>query len=263
MKAHRLLTFISLMIITVMVAIGCGPSETAGRSTSLTVSAAASLQESLEAIAPLFQQVHPTIQVKHNFGASGALQQQIRQGAPVDVFISAATRQMDELQTQGLILPETRRPLLANRLVLIVAQTSDLNLTDFRQLADANVRKIAVGEPRSVPAGQYAEEVFQALGIAESLKPKFVFANNVRGVLAAVESGNAEAGVVYATDAQLSEQVKVVAIAAENLHQPIIYPIAVIKESESLEAAQAYIQFLSDPQAQEIFERFGFGIPGA
>lgn len=266
MNVQRLLTWIGLFVSTLMLTIGCAsttvsPDASSPASVTLTVSAAASLQDVLEAIDPLFEQAHSTIQVNYNFGSSGALQQQIEQGAPVDLFISAASKQMDALQAKDLLLTETRYDLLANRLALIVPADSELNLTDFQQLSDANVRKIAVGEPSSVPAGQYADEVFKNLALTDSLQPKFVFTNNVRGVLSAVESGNVDAGIVYETDAQLSDRVKVVAIASETLHSPIVYPLAVLKNSPNAEAAKTYAQFLRDDQAQAVFQSFGFREP--
>lgn len=229
-------------------------------STSLLIAAAASLQEALEAIKPLFEQANPEITLNYTFGASGALQQQIEQGAPVDIFFSAAAKQMDGLETKALILPETRHDLLSNRLVLIVPRDSTLALTEFRQLADPTVQLIAVGEFRSVPAGQYAEEVFKNLGILEPVKAKLVFTNNVRGVLAAVETGNAEAGVVYATDAKGVEQVRQVAVASEELHAAIVYPIAITSRSPYVPQAQRYLDFLISPEATAVFETLGFGI---
>ena len=187
------------------------------------------------------------------------MQQQIENGAPADVFISAGKKQMDVLQEKGLILSDTRRNLLTNRLVLIVPINSS-EVSNFRQLTNAKVKRIAVGEPRSVPAGQYAEQVFINLGILQQIKPKFVLGNNVRQVLAAVESGNVDAGVVYATDARTSQQVKQVATAAENLHSPIVYPVAVLKNSKNISAAKEYIQFLFSNQARTLFQKYGFGI---
>ena len=137
---------------------------------------------------------------------------------------------------------------------------SSLNLTSFEQLTDSNVGKIAMGEPRSVPAGKYAEEVFTKLGILEELRPKFVDGNSVRNVLSAVECGNADAGIVYLTDAKISKQVKQVATPAKDWHSPIIYPIAVIKASQNQESAKTYIQFLTSNPAQDVFKKYGFGI---
>jgi molybdate transport system substrate-binding protein len=227
---------------------------------TLLISAAASLQNALVQVNPLFMQRYPNVKLKYNFGASGALQQQIEQGAPVDIFISAGKKQVDALQQKGLILSNTRRNLLTNRLVLVVPKNSTLGITTFRQLSQPSVKKIAVGEPRSVPVGQYTEELFKNLGILNSLKPKFVLGNNVRTVLAAAESGNVDAGVVYATDAKVSNGVRQVATAPSRLHSPIVYPLAVLKASQNSQAAQAYIQFLASAQARAIFQRYGFGV---
>lgn len=237
------------------------PTSSAPAHGKILVSAAASLQNALTAIDLLFETANPTFKVTYNFGSSGALQQQIEQGALVDVFLSAAQKQMNALQQKGLILTETRRSLLTNRLVLIVPGNSTLGLKGFRPLATAKVKKIAVGEFRSVPVGQYAAELFQNLGIADTLKPKLVFGNTVRNVLSAVESGNVDAGIVYATDAKLSKPVKQVATAPAYLHSPIIYPVAVLKTSKQTQAAKAYVQFLSSAQAKAVFRTYGFGTP--
>jgi molybdate transport system substrate-binding protein len=234
-------------------------------SQTLLISAAASLQNALAKVDPFFMQRYPNVKLKYNFGSSGALQQQIEQGAPVDIFISAGKKQVDAIQRKGLLLNNTRRNLLTNRLVLIVPKNSTLGITTFRQLSQPRVRKIAVGEPRSVPVGQYTEELFKNLGILNALKPKFVLGNNVRNVLAAVESGNVDAGVVYATDAQVlnqtrSNQVRQVATAPSRLHSPIVYPVAVLKASQNSQVAQAYVQFLASAKAKAIFVDAGFGI---
>lgn len=228
-------------------------------SSNIIVSAAASLRESLTEITQLYKQTQPDSQLNYNFGASGALQQQIENGAPVDVFIAAASKQIDALESKGLIITDTRRILLTNRLVLIVSSTSS-GITSFQQLTNADITKIAIGEPRSVPAGEYAEEVLQNLGILAQIKPKLVLANNVRQVLAAVESGNVNAGIVYATDARISTRVKQVAIAPENLHSPIVYSVAVLKSSKNILAARKYVQFLSSSKAKSVFRKYGFGV---
>lgn len=237
-----------------------GSSSLAQPKQTLLISAAASLQNALARVDPLFVQRYPNVKLKYNFGASGALQRQIEQGAPVDVFISAGKKQVDALQQKGLLLNGTRRNLLTNRLVLIVPKNSTLGITTFRQLSQPSVNKIAVGEPRSVPVGQYTKELFENLEILNSLKPKFVLGNNVRNVLAAVESGNVDAGVVYATDAKISNGVRQVATAPNRLHSPIVYPLAVLKASQNSQAAQAYVQFLASAQAKAIFQRYGFGV---
>ena len=232
-----------------------------GRATApitLTVSAAASLQDALEAIAPQFSAAHPNIAVAYNFGASGALQQQIEQGAPADVFFPAATNQMNALADKGLILSSSRQALLTNSLVLIAPIASSLNITDLSQLETADISHFAVGEFRSVPAGQYAEQAFKQLALLDSLQSKFVFGNTVRSVLAAVGSGNAELGMVYVSDAQLSDQVKVLVTVPPGAHPPIVYPIAALKSTPHPAAAQTFINFLTTEMAQATFQAFGF-----
>ena len=263
MQRRYILASLSGFLATLLLAIGLKivmPAPAQAESTTLLIAAAASLQNALEEIDPLFESAHSEITANYNFAASGPLQQQIEQGAPVDVFISAATKQMDALQEKGLLVKETRRNILTNRLVLVVPSNSTLGLTSFQQLTDSRVKKIAVGEPRSVPAGQYAEELFKNLGTLEQLKPKFVYGNSVRNVLGSVESGNADAGVVYRTDALISDKVKQVATAPDNLHSPIVYPIAVIGASRSVNAAKTYVQFLTTDVAKSVFTKYGFGI---
>lgn len=263
MKRRRILFFVSGILATLMLAIAIRaitPAPVNAQSTTLLIAAAASLQDAIEELDPLFERANPRIMINYNFAASGSLQQQIEQGAPVDVFISAASRQMDALQEKNLIVANTRHNLLTNDLVLVVPSNSTLGLTSFRQLTNPNVRRISLGEPRSVPAGTYAEELFRNLGILEQLRPKFVLGNSVRNVLGTVESSNADAGVVYKTDARITNQVRQVATAPSNLHSPIVYPIAVIAASRNQQAARTYEQFLSSSQAQVVFRRYGFGI---
>jgi molybdate transport system substrate-binding protein len=260
----KLFNFFTLIVVTTIILL-TGAScknqftQTTQTNTNLLVSAAASLQETLEEIKPLYQQTKPKKNITYNFGASGALEQQIENGAPVDIFISASKKQMDALESKKLLIKETYRNLLTNRLVLIVPKNAS-SISSFRQLTNSNIKTIAIGEPRSVPAGQYAEEVFTKLGILEQVKPKFVLSNNVRQVLTTVASGNADAGIVYLTDAKISPQVKIAATAENSLHSPIVYPVAILKNSKNVSAAKEYLQLLFSNQAKAIFEKSGFGI---
>ncbi|MEG3436287.1 molybdate ABC transporter substrate-binding protein [Pannus brasiliensis CCIBt3594] len=264
MKRRHFLTFLVAIAVSLLLSTGLKlfnpPMAIARTNTTLLVSAAASLKDALQEINPGFERANPNIKVNYNFGASGALQQQIEQGAPADIFLSAATRQMDNLARSNLILPNTRRNLLTNRLVLVVPRDSTLKIDSFRDLTNPNIQKISAGEPRSVPAGQYSEEVFKNLGILERIRSKLVFANSVRNVLAAVETGNADAGIVYTTDAKISDRVKAIATAPENLHSPIVYPMAVVATSKNQAAARSYLSYLTKAPARAIFEKFGFGI---
>jgi molybdate transport system substrate-binding protein len=264
MKRKHVFAFLLSLIVTLSLTVGLQfftpTASFAQGNATILVSAAASLQDALEELDPVFEKAHSGTTVNYNFGSSGALQQQIEQGAPADIFFPAATKQMDALQEKNLILLDTRRNLLTNRLVLIVPNNSTLGLNSFNQLTENNVKRIAIGEPRSVPVGQYSEELFTKMGILDQIKSKFVLGNSVRNVLAAVESGNADAGVVYTTDAKISDKVKQVATAPENMHSPIVYPIAILKGSKNPEAAKTYEQFLSSSEAKSTFEKFGFGI---
>jgi molybdate transport system substrate-binding protein len=226
--------------------------------TTLTVSAAASLKDALVETETAYKQGHGKIAFANNFGSSGTLAAQIDQGAPVDVFISAAAKPMDDLAAKGLIVAGTRRNLLRNTLVLIVPLDSKLH--DFQGLTDKSIRVIALGDPASVPAGQYGKQTLLSLHLWDQLNSKLVLGKDVRQVLTYVETGNADAGLVYATDAQASGKVRVVATAPESTHDPIVYPSAVVKGSHNEEASRRFIEFLRSSIAQAIFVKRGFTI---
>jgi molybdate transport system substrate-binding protein len=263
-KRRKLLVLIATALATLLLVMGLpiltSSPVSAQSNNNLLISAAASLKEALEEIKPLYQQSKPNVNINYNFGSSGALQQQIEQGAPADIFISAAKKQVDALEQKGLLVPGTRNIIAKNRLVLVVPKNV-VGITSFYSLKDAKVKKIAIGEPRSVPAGQYAQQVLEKLKIWSEIKSKLVFANNVRQVLASVESGNADAGLVYITDAKISDKVKVVVTADEKYHSPIIYPLAVVKRSKNIDAAKEFSQFLSSNQAKTVFKKYGFILP--
>jgi molybdate transport system substrate-binding protein len=224
----------------------------------LTISAAASLKDALADTEASYRSKHASVDFSNNFGSSGTLAAQIDQGAPVDVFLSAAAKPMDEMEAKGLIVAGTRCNLLRNTLVLIAPLDSQLK--DFRGLADNSIRLIALGDPSSVPAGQYGQQTLVSLHLRDVLKSKFVLAKDVRQVLTYVETGNADAGFVYATDAQTSAKVRVVATAPESTHEPIIYPAAVVKGSHSEDAARQFVEYLRSSVAQAIFVKHGFTI---
>jgi molybdate transport system substrate-binding protein len=224
---------------------------------TLTVSVAASLQDAMKELAPIYERSHQGVKLNFNFGASGALEQQIESGAPVDVFFSAAPKPIDQLASKGLILADTRRDLLQNQLVLVVPKGNN-GPNSFQQLADPEVKLIALGEPASVPAGDYGRQVLQSLHIWESVQSKLVLAKDVRQVLTYVETGNAEAGIVYATDARTSRSVRVTSTAPAGSHAPVVYPVAVVKTSHDVAAARAFVKFLAGPDAKAVFSRLGF-----
>jgi len=229
-------------------------------SANLTVSAAISLKDALDEIANLYMQKNPAVKITFNYGGSGTLQHQIEQGAPVDIFFSAAEKQMDELAAKRMLIEATRHDILRNTMVLVVpAGTSIVN--DFSDLSKPDVKTIALGEPATVPAGMYAQQVLQHLGLFDAIKSKFVFAKDVRQVLTYVETGNADAGLVYRTDALVSKKARIAATAPENSHELIVYPIAVLKSTKNETAARDFAGFIGGPEARPVFIKYGFSAP--
>lgn len=227
-------------------------------SVELTVAAAASLTDVTAEIAEAYKAVAPDVELTFTYASSGNLQTQIEQGAPVDVFISAAQKQMDALQDQGLIDDGTRMDLLENKVVLIKPAASNMALTSFEDLATDMVSTVAMGDPASVPAGQYAEEVLTSLGIFDTVEEKANFGTDVRQVLTWVESGDVDCGIVYATDAATTDQVTVVCEAPEGSVKQIVYPAAVLAQCQNPDVATGFLEFLTSPDAQAIFEKYGF-----
>lgn len=223
----------------------------------IIISAATSMQNALEEIKVLYQQKHPQAKIVFNFGSSGSLQHQIEQGAAVDLFISAAPQQMNHLASKKLLLSQTRHDLAQNKMVLIVPRNNQ-SIDSFADLAEESVEQIALGEPTTVPAGQYAQEILTSLDLIDEVKPKAIYGTDVRQVFNYVATGNTEAGIVYRTEALDNKQVKIVAIAPENTYSPIVYPVAIIKQSKNIQAAKQVLQFLLTKEAQAIFQRNGF-----
>jgi len=226
----------------------------------VTMSAAISLKDALDQLGREYERDHPGAKVTFNYGGSGTLQHQIEQGAPVDLFFSAAQKQMDALQTAGLILNDTRQNIVANDLVLIAPSDSD-NIHTFQDLAKSVVKTVAIGEVATVPAGMYAQQTLEHLGLWDAVQKKAVYAKDVRQVVTFVASGNADAGLVYRTDAQTSPKIRTIFTAPPNTHDPIVYPAAVLKSSKVPDAARAFLEFLETPHALQIFKTYGFNAP--
>lgn len=253
-------TTVLVLALLLIFGISFSPSSVQAQHTEVTVSAAISLKDALDAIKQAYASQAPSVSLAMNYGASGTLQLQIEQGAPVDVYISAAPKQMDALESKGMLLAGTRKDLLRNGIVLIVPKDSELGIANFQDLLKPDVKKVALGEPTVVPAGKYAQEVLTHLGIYDQVNAKAVLAKDVRQVLTYVETGDVDAGIVYTTDALSSSKVKIVANAPPDSHEPVIYPVAVIKTAKNAAAAKAFEDFLSGPQARAIFERYGFSL---
>ncbi|MEQ8202117.1 MAG: molybdate ABC transporter substrate-binding protein, partial [Syntrophomonadaceae bacterium] len=202
---------------------------------------------------------HPNVTITYNLAASGTLQQQIEQGAPADMFISAGKSQMDALEQKGLIVASSRKNVVGNELVLVAGK--DSKLSGFEGLSDPAVKKIAIGTPESVPAGQYAKDTLTTMGLWDKLTSKLVQAKDVRAVLNYVETGNVDAGLVYRTDAATSTTVKIVAAAPAGSSKPIVYPMAIIASSKQPQEAQQFEDFLASDEATQVFAKYGFTKP--
>jgi len=227
------------------------------KSTEIMISAAASLKDSLTEFQKDYAQKKPEVKLTINFGASGTLQQQIEQGAPVDLFISAGKAQMDALEQKNLIVKESKVDLLGNDLVLITGKDNS-KVTSLDDLTKASVNQISIGTPESVPAGKYAKESLTSLKLWDALQPKFVLAKDVTQVLNYVETGNVEAGLVYQSDAQGSTKVKVVTVVPASSHKPIVYPAALIAASKNKQVAEDFLKYLQSSDAQKVFMKYGF-----
>lgn len=257
--------FISMLLCCSLLLVGCGKNGNKNDTTTeenktpveLNISAAASLKEVMADLETEYNKSNENVTLVVNYGSSGSLQQQIEQGAPCDLFISAGQKQMNTLKEKGLLLDDTIKDLVENSLVLVEANGVDI--TSFDDLKSDKVKHIAVGEPESVPAGKYADEVLTNTGIKDSVSDKLVFAKDVKEVLAWVASRNADVGFVYLSDALSSDSVKIVENVDEvNEHSSITYPVSVIKDSNNIDEAKKFEDFLFTDAAQKIFEKYGY-----
>ncbi|MGD0886486.1 MAG: molybdate ABC transporter substrate-binding protein [Thermodesulfovibrionales bacterium] len=234
--------------------------RTQAETKGIIVSAAISLKNAFEEIGKLYELRQRGAKVSFNFGASGDLMRQIEGGAPVDVFASAAQKDMDEAEKKGLIEPGTRKDFTTNTVVLVVPAREKKLIKSFSDLSAEKIKKIAIGNPKTVPAGRYAEEIFQYYGVYDAVKDKLIFAENVRQVLDYVGRGEVDAGVIYLSDALLkSTGVTVVAVAPSGSHNPVIYPIAVIKETKVSDLSKEFIAVVTSEEGQAILRTYGFG----
>jgi molybdate transport system substrate-binding protein len=227
------------------------------RAEDVKVYAAASLTDAMQAIAAAYGSQSQD-KIVFNFAGSNVLARQILQGAPADVFLSADEAEMEVVAKSGLIENNSRRDLLANTLAMIVPKDSNLTVREPADLAKGEFKRIALGDPETVPAGVYAREFLESKGVWSSLKSKIVPTENVRSALAAVASGNADAGIVYKTDALISEKVKVVYEVPASAGLKILYPVALTKDASDSGAARKFLHFLESPPAAGIFARYGF-----
>ena len=227
------------------------------RATEITVFAAASLTDSLKEIAVNYEKQSGD-KIVFNFGASSTLARQIEEGAPADVFFSADEAKMDGLEKKGLIVKETRKSRLSNSLVIVVAAEGGAAIESPQDLAGDKIKRLALAETKTVPAGIYAREYLQKQNLWAAVEAKVIPTENVRAALSAVEAGNADAGIVYKTDASISRKVKIVYEVPAHDATNISYPMAVTTDSKQPAAAKAFLEHLKTDEAGRVFEKYGF-----
>lgn len=222
----------------------------------LNISAAMGLKEALADIQKIYEAKHTNTKLVYNLAASGALQTQIEQGAPADIFISAANKQIDDLAKKGLVVPSSRKALVSNELVIIVPKDKQTDIKSFGDIE--KVKQFGLGAPETVPTGQYGIEVLKALALWDSVKGKAVLAKDVRTIVTYVETGNVEAGIVFSTVAATSDKVTIAASAPPGTHEPILFPAVILAGSKNQKAAEEFLTYLAGPEAMKIFEKYGF-----
>ncbi|WP_281887472.1 molybdate ABC transporter substrate-binding protein [Paenibacillus sp. YYML68] len=266
----RVCRLVAVLLVAILFAAGCSTDEPAANNDKkpieLTISAATSLTDALHELVAQYESEHSHVKISLNLAASGALQQQIEQGAPVDLFITAAPKHMKTLVEQQLVAVETQRTMLTNKLVVVVpteAQAGHAVIHSMADLAKPSVRTVAIGIPDSVPAGSYAKEALVHASLWNTLQPKVVQAKDVRQVLSYVETGNADAGFVYKTDAKTSSKVRLAFEIDQANYPSIEYPIGIIKSTKQAVEAQRLYEYLLSEEAMDVFMRYGFSSPQA
>ncbi len=257
-RRYRAELLLLSVFMTACVGFACRHSGDPGPAREITVSAAVSLKDAFRELSRQHAERAGT-NVVFNFGASGALQKQIESGAPVDLFASAGRPQMDALAKQELIIRETQRDFARNELVLVAPADRTPVIASFAALGDTRIMRLAVGNPKTVPAGQYAEQSLTRLGLWPQLQPRLILAEDVRQVLDYVARGEVDAGIVYTSDVRAAaDRVRTIATAPEDSHDPILYPIAVVRASNYQDAARAFIDTVMSDDGQRILEKYGF-----
>ncbi|WP_348620254.1 molybdate ABC transporter substrate-binding protein [Paenibacillus polymyxa] len=227
----------------------------------LTISAAASLTDALKEIQHSYESTHTGIKLNFNFGGSGALEKQIEQGAPSDLFLSASTKNMNSLVNQQLINTKKQKTWLTNELVAVIPADGTMNIASVTDLTKKEVKKVAIGIPESVPAGNYAQEALTKAKLWDTLQSKLVQAKDVRQVLQYVETGNADVGFVYKTDALTSQKAKIAFEVNPKTYSPVEYPIGIVKATKHIQEAEDFYAYLQSQESLNIMDKYGFTIP--
>lgn len=252
--------FIILFSLTAAALTGCsagtdtsGSEENETEQTDISIMAAASLTDALEELKSTYEEQN-NIELMINYGSSGQLRQQISQGAPADVFLSADTADMELLEKDEIVSSST--DLLQNQLTLVASPAAADNLHSWEDITREHLQGVSIGEPDTVPAGRYAKQSLEALDLWEDVEANLIYGSDVRQVLTYVETGNVDAGIVYQTDALTSEQIEIIGNAPEASHDPVTYPIGLIHEAD--EEAQDFYQWLQEDESLDVFESYGF-----
>lgn len=275
-KPAKINVVLSLVLTMILVMAGCGmaakdhtdsqaadkstPTSAAAKTVELTVSAAASMTDALKEIQEDYKTKNPNITLNFNFGASGALQQQIEQGAPADLFLSAAAKNMDALVDKQLIDANQQINVLSNELVAVVSADGQVPVASFADLSKSEIKNIAIGIPESVPAGSYAKEALTKTNFWDSLQSKIVQGKDVRQVLQYVATGNADVGFVYKTDALTSDKVKIAFAVDPATYTPVEYPIGIVKATKHRKEAEDFYTYLQTQEALDVFVKYGFSV---
>ena len=248
-------------VVSLVALVTTGACVTAPAAVELMVYAAVSLTEALQENAIVYGKTTGS-RIVFNFGASSTLALQIQEGAPADVFMSADEAKMDVLEKKGLLLPGTRRDLLSNVLAVVVEADAPLDLRSVHELAHAKIQHIAIAEPSTVPAGIYAKQYLQGAGLWSAVIDKLVPTENARAALAAVVSGNCEAGIVYKTDALISKRVRIALEVPRDKGPRISYPVAIVASTKRPDDARRFVAFLGSDAAGATFTAHGFLVLG-
>lgn len=263
-KKH--MKYVVLFFTIFLLLLGCGnqqaEEQTDVKEAKITVSAAASLTDALQEIQKNYRAENPDVTIYFNFGASGALQQQIERGAPVDLFISASKSYIEALAQQGIIAEDEQTILLTNDLTVITAADDTTTIRYANDLLSSEVNSIAIGIPETVPAGKYAKEALQHVNVWDEVESKIIQAKDVRQVLQYVETKNVEAGFVYKTDALSSDKVRIAYTVDPSFYTPIEYPAGMIHSSASKQEVIDFYTYLQSEEAMTIFKKYGFSVPG-
>ncbi|MFS1513945.1 molybdate ABC transporter substrate-binding protein [Chengkuizengella sp. SCS-71B] len=258
-STKKLTLKISICLFFILLISSCTTQNNSGRDViELNISAASSLTNALYEIKNEFEKNNTDINLIYNFGASGTLASQIKQGAPIDVFFPANQQYMDEVVKLGLIESNDIVNLLSNQIVLITKNDSDLYIDSLDELLDPKITSIAVGDPKVVPAGSYTKLLLKNLELWQELESKFIFSTNVRQALNFADTGNVDVAFVYKSDALQSNQSKIIYVADQTISDSITYPIGIINDTKNKKLAETFITFLQNEVSQNIFKEYGF-----